>query len=421
MRALVVLPTYNEIENIETVLRQTRAALPGGDGARRRRRQSGRDGRPGRGARRRARLHLGAAPPGQGRARQRRTGPGSGAASTRATTRSSRWTPTSRTTRRSCPSSCRRCEDGADLAIGSRYVPGGAIPDWPFLRRAISRIGCWYARIMLGLSVHDATAGFRAYRAEALREIDLDAVRADGYGFQIEMAYRVQGNGGRIVEVPIEFRDRTLGHSKMSGRIVVEALFLVTRWGLRDMLTGRRWRARRARGDSRVVTIREWVVAGALVEAPEGLLVVRNVRRGGHSDWSTPGGVIDAEDASVIAGLTREVEEETGLRVTRLGGSAVPGARRRARSGLVDARRDPPRGRVRGRAAGRGPRRDRGRGRVPAVGPVRGAARRRRPVGARAAHRVAGRAVGPRRTPRAYRYDVHGTSRDSMQVRRSAG
>ena len=85
---------------------------------------------------------------------------------------------------------------------------------------------------MLGLSVHDATAGFRAYHRRNLSQIDLDRVRADGYGFQVEMTYLTERNGGRIVEVPIEFRDRSLGRSKMSGRIVVEAFLLVTWWGL---------------------------------------------------------------------------------------------------------------------------------------------------------------------------------------------
>lgn len=125
---------------------------------------------------------------------------------------------------------------GADLAIGSRYVPGGSIPDWKWARRTISRTGCLYARLMLGLSVRDATAGFRAYHRRILSRIDLEQVHADGYGFQVEMTYLTERAGGRIVEVPIEFRDRTLGRSKMSGRIVVEALLLVTRWGIRDRL-----------------------------------------------------------------------------------------------------------------------------------------------------------------------------------------
>jgi len=122
---------------------------------------------------------------------------------------------------------------GADLAIGSRYVPGGAIPAWPLHRRMLSRWGNRYADALLGLSVRDATSGFRAYRADALRAIDLAKVSADGYGFQIEMAYRVAGNGGTIVELPIEFVDRQLGTSKMSFRIIAEALAFVTWWGIR--------------------------------------------------------------------------------------------------------------------------------------------------------------------------------------------
>ncbi len=89
---------------------------------------------------------------------------------------------------------------------------------------------------MLGLSVQDATAGFRAYHRDNLSRIDLDHVRADGYGFQVEMTYLTERNGGRIVEVPITFRDRSLGRSKMSGRIVVEAFMLVTWWAVRDRL-----------------------------------------------------------------------------------------------------------------------------------------------------------------------------------------
>jgi dolichol-phosphate mannosyltransferase len=128
-------------------------------------------------------------------------------------------------------------EGGADLAIGSRYVAGGAIPDWNWLRRAISRGGGLYARTMLGLSVQDSTAGFRAYHRDNLSRVDLDRVRADGYGFQVEMTYLTERNGGRIVEVPITFRDRSLGRSKMSGRIVVEAFLLVTWWALRDRVS----------------------------------------------------------------------------------------------------------------------------------------------------------------------------------------
>jgi dolichol-phosphate mannosyltransferase len=118
-----------------------------------------------------------------------------------------------------------------DLVIGSRYVPGGSVPAWSVHRKLLSRAGNWYSRLMLGLDVADLTSGYRAYRADLLRRIDLDEVRADGYGFQIEMAYRAARAGGRLTEVPIRFVDREVGESKMSGRIVVEALVLVTRWG----------------------------------------------------------------------------------------------------------------------------------------------------------------------------------------------
>jgi dolichol-phosphate mannosyltransferase len=132
------------------------------------------------------------------------------------------------------PGLLKAVENGADLAIGSRYVPGGSIPHWPLHRRSLSRWGNRYSAWLLRMSVRDSTSGFRAYKADMLRRIDLDAVRADGYGFQVEMAYRVVRLGGHITEVPIEFRDRERGNSKMSSRIVAEALTLVTWWGLRD-------------------------------------------------------------------------------------------------------------------------------------------------------------------------------------------
>jgi dolichol-phosphate mannosyltransferase len=131
-------------------------------------------------------------------------------------------------------------EHGADLAIGSRYVPGGRIPAWSWHRKMLSRWGNRYAAGVLGLAVNDATAGYRAYTATALKTIDLTRVRAEGYGFQIEMTYRLVRRGGRVVEVPISFVDRVRGTSKMSGRIVVEALGLVTWWAVRDRLFG--WR-----------------------------------------------------------------------------------------------------------------------------------------------------------------------------------
>lgn len=127
--------------------------------------------------------------------------------------------------------------DGADLAIGSRYVPGGSTPDWPLPRRLISKGGNLYARVMLGISVRDATAGFRAFRSEALERLPYQTAEASGYGFQVEMAWRATQLGLDIVEVPIAFRDRTRGVSKMGLAIVAEAMWLVTVWGI-----GRLWR-----------------------------------------------------------------------------------------------------------------------------------------------------------------------------------
>ena len=142
------------------------------------------------------------------------------------------------------PELLRQIDQGADLVVGSRYIPGGAIPHWPVHRRMLSRYGNRYAALMLDLDVHDATSGYRAYRSGMLSRIDLDSVRADGYGFQIEMAYRVARAGGRVVEHPIEFVDRVRGNSKMSFRIIAEAMCLVTWWGVRDRIRsiGRRKR-----------------------------------------------------------------------------------------------------------------------------------------------------------------------------------
>lgn len=124
--------------------------------------------------------------------------------------------------------------EGAGLVIGSRYVPGGATPHWPLHRRLLSRWGNRYAALALGLKVQDATAGFRAYTDEVLEAIDYRATTAEGYAFQVEMTYRVRQTGQQIVEVPICFADRVRGTSKMSSRIVVEAMALVTWWAVRD-------------------------------------------------------------------------------------------------------------------------------------------------------------------------------------------
>ena len=120
----------------------------------------------------------------------------------------------------------------ADLVIGSRYVEGGAIPDWPRRRRLLSRWGNAYVRMCLRLPIRDATTGYRVWTAKSMKDIDLVGTRAEGYGFVIESNYRASQQGHRIVEVPIIFRDRRLGKSKMSGRIIFEALRLVTLWGI---------------------------------------------------------------------------------------------------------------------------------------------------------------------------------------------
>ncbi len=122
--------------------------------------------------------------------------------------------------------------DGADLAMGSRWVPGGGTVNWPLYRQAISRTGSTYARIMLGLKIKDITGGYRAFRRSTLEALKLDQVESVGYGFQVDLAWRVAKLGLKIVERPITFVERELGASKMSGNIVVEAMINVTKWGL---------------------------------------------------------------------------------------------------------------------------------------------------------------------------------------------
>lgn len=124
---------------------------------------------------------------------------------------------------------------GADLALGSRYVPGGGVENWGALRRAVSRGGCWYARRMLGVPVRDLTGGFKCFRATTLQAIDYATVRSQGYAFQVELTYRTLLRGLRVVELPIVFRERRDGQSKMSSRIAIEAAWLVPalRWGSR--------------------------------------------------------------------------------------------------------------------------------------------------------------------------------------------
>lgn len=238
MPALVVLPTYNEIDNIEAVLRRVRATVPDAhvlvvddaspDGTAEVAKALGaelgqievlhRAGKLGLGAAYRAGFDLGLA---------------------RGFDPLVEMDADLSHDPADLPSLLAAVAHGADLAIGSRYVPGGSVPAWAWHRRLLSRWGNRYAAAALGLAVNDATSGFRAYAAAMVRSIDLQAVRADGYGFQVEMTYRVVRRRGRVVEVPIAFTDRELGTSKMSGRIVVEALALVTGWGLRDRLLRR--------------------------------------------------------------------------------------------------------------------------------------------------------------------------------------
>ena len=116
---------------------------------------------------------------------------------------------------------------GADLALGSRYVAGGGVTDWGLLRRFVSEGGSTYARLMLGLRVRDLTGGFKCFRREVLEAIHFDSVRSQGYAFQVELTYRTVQAGFGVVEVPIVFRDRELGQSKMSWRIAAEAMWLV--------------------------------------------------------------------------------------------------------------------------------------------------------------------------------------------------
>lgn len=122
--------------------------------------------------------------------------------------------------------------ESSEVVIGSRYIPGGSIPSWSMSRLLLSRGGNKYSSWMLGLKVADATAGYRVYRKSALEKIDYGTVKSDGYGFQVEMTYRARRGGASIVEHPIAFRDRVDGESKMSSSIVLEALAMVTRWGL---------------------------------------------------------------------------------------------------------------------------------------------------------------------------------------------
>jgi dolichol-phosphate mannosyltransferase len=126
--------------------------------------------------------------------------------------------------------------DHADLVLGSRYIPGGRVENWPRRREALSRGGNAYTRLLLGVALRDATGGYRAIRADALRSLDLDDVASQGYCFQVDLAWRAVQADLRVVEVPITFVEREEGRSKMSGAIVREALWRVTQWGIQHRL-----------------------------------------------------------------------------------------------------------------------------------------------------------------------------------------
>lgn len=134
------------------------------------------------------------------------------------------------------PEMLRLLDDGADAVIGSRYVTGGGTTDWPVHRQLLSKWGNAYTRVVLGLPTRDCTSGFRAYRAAALSAIEPGTTGAEGYAFLTELVRRLARAGFTVVETPIIFRDRTRGKSKMSGRIIVESMLLVSRWGLQDRL-----------------------------------------------------------------------------------------------------------------------------------------------------------------------------------------
>jgi dolichol-phosphate mannosyltransferase len=126
-----------------------------------------------------------------------------------------------------------RTAEEADLVLGSRYVPGGGVSDWGVVRRVLSRGGSWYARLVLHVDVHDLTGGFKCFRRQVLERLDLEAIHAEGYGFQIELTYRAIRSGFRVKEIPIVFRERQAGSSKMTARIALEAVWKVPALRLR--------------------------------------------------------------------------------------------------------------------------------------------------------------------------------------------
>lgn len=130
------------------------------------------------------------------------------------------------------PAMIKLAKAGNDLVIGSRWVSGGSVKNWPWFRHSVSRAGNAYARVVLGSHIHDLTAGYRVFRASALRDLGLEGVSSQGYCFQVELAWNLERAGYRVVEHPITFVERSTGRSKMHAGIVAEALLRVTGWGL---------------------------------------------------------------------------------------------------------------------------------------------------------------------------------------------
>jgi glycosyltransferase involved in cell wall biosynthesis len=244
VRVVAVIPTYNEVDNLEGVVKGVRAALPGAgiivvDDAS----SDGTAALAGRLAAEFGDIELLARPGKAGLGSAYRDGfrraIDGGAEICAQIDADLSHDP------QVLPALVANLEHGADLAIGSRYVPGGATESWSRRRRWLSRWGNRYAAGLLGLAVNDATSGYRAYRAAALEEMGFETVAADGYGFQIEMTHRLVRAGGRIVEFPIVFRDRRAGRSKLDRGIVGEAFVLVVQLWFDDR-RGRRARRRRS-------------------------------------------------------------------------------------------------------------------------------------------------------------------------------
>ena len=233
LRVLVVLPTYDERENLPRILARVRAAVPGADVL-----VTDDDSPDGTGqladeaAAADPAVHVLHRPGKQGLGAAYLDGFGWGQA--RGYDVLVEMDADGSHPPEQLPSLLERIADGADLVLGSRWVPGGSVVNWPLSRKALSRGGNAYARLVLGIPLRDATGGFRAIRVRSLEAMGLEHVESQGYCFQVDLAWRAVRAGLRVEEVPITFVERELGASKMNRAIVVEALIRVTVWGLRE-------------------------------------------------------------------------------------------------------------------------------------------------------------------------------------------